>query len=241
MCLYVSGDNVYHTDVDPPNTAEKRWLKHSQCKCVKVIHRAQRVSCGQEVMVYLFFSTGSPAQWRLKTTTRLSGVSHKWTSTRECACLSLGRSLTSAAFSQGREPVRHSQATSDRHQWPLRTGHLICPCPPILDSQRSSPAFLRHVPGTWSSALPLLPSSISCSGWEQTKLGQHWEKKIKTLNLGSPYCCKLSYKSILDHFIYRTDAHIFKIVYFYVYFCPSVCGVICKWPHFYPHLREREM
>lgn len=140
-------------------------------------------------------------------------------------------SLITTVFLQGREPVLHSQATSNCYQWSLCTGHLICP------HFQPSSTFLCHPPRTCSSALPLEPCSFYWSGWNQTKLGT--VRKKCHLNLRSHYCCELIWKyfgtilfteQMLTYLRYIFSMPIFVLLFVVVLF---------KWPHSCLHLKNR--
>lgn len=107
--------------------------------------------------------------------------------------LDMHSSLISAAFftGEGTHSLQSGYVQPSPTTAPHRSSDLST-FPHILDSQEppTSP-FLCHLPRT--------SSSFSWSGWNRTKLGQYLEIKCHS-NLGSSYCCKPSYGSILGPF-----------------------------------------
>lgn len=132
-------------------------------------------------------------------------------------------------FLQGREPIFHSQITSNCYQWPLRTGHLMSTFPTLVNLPVSSTQDMQLSPAFRAQQLLL--------AWIKPDKTWHQGEKMP-LESEIPLLLQAHMEVFWDHFIYRTDANIFKIYIFYAYFCPFVV-VLFKWPHSYLHLRSR--
>lgn len=147
--------------------------------------------------------------------------------------------LISAVYSQGREPIRHSQATSNSHQWPICTCHLICPHfhLPSIPTTPCHPSCVIY-PGHAARPLPLFFRSFFGSGWNQTNLSQHWEWKNAIWSWDPPQSRKLMWK-YFGTILFTEQMLIYLRYIFSMYI--SVCLWWWYWNDhiLYLHLKER--
>lgn len=138
------------------------------------------------------------------------------------ACHSDERSpLAFASFSQGREPIRHSPATSDSHQRPLRAGGLI--------AAQFSHNFQCH--------LPLLCCGVCWSGTRQNLASARDDKEKMPFESGIPLLLQTLTLKCFGIFIFQYRCS--QIYYIYIFYCvPMFKEVILGGPHFYLHLRN---
>uniref|UniRef100_A0AAQ4QNE7 BAR/IMD domain containing adaptor protein 2 like 1b n=1 Tax=Gasterosteus aculeatus aculeatus TaxID=481459 RepID=A0AAQ4QNE7_GASAC len=111
---------------------------------------------------------------------------------------------TSACLPRGREPIRHSPATSDSHQRPLRAGGLI--------SAQFSHNFQCH--------LPLLCSGVCWSGTRQNLASARDDKEKMPFESGIPLLLQTLTLKCFGIFIFQYRCS--QIYYIYILLCPHV-------------------